>query len=440
MQPPNIINDFFNNKNGAIVCVSGSLTLFKSIKYALGGHATAADESIIHHENIETAAKHLATMHSESRPFILVVERLIQRNKTTDFIVRIRNLYPETCLLLVGSDITQELTAYFYELGVSAILLKPTSAHELSIKIEECLDKSKEFHLSVYVRSLIAAAEQEQALDAIDAFIQHNPKSALAYCLKGDVLLTNGNIDEAEKAYHTAKRLSLYYIEPLKRMAALKKHIDDRKALDLLQTADQINPFNPDRKLELAEIYLRKGDEELAKNMLETGYKQASKEYSFFLSDYAERAAELASSAPDIAEPFLERIVNTKKHFTSHDLHIFNKLGMIHRNNRRWQKALEVYKKALEISPNDPALYYNMALAYQDGNKRSEVRRSLAKALSINEDFYKNNEGVSYNIGSLFLKYGDMREAKLYFEHVIEINPNNNKAQEKLKQCIADSV
>jgi len=434
-----ILQDFFSKQKGQIVCITDDLSLVRTLRYAIGVHTKIPDDQIHSFPKPEAATKTLEDLHRSKVPFVVLIEQKIEGDKTTDIILRISRLYPMACLLVVGSNITKDLAAYFYEIGAKMIISKPISADAILNKLAVCLTTTKEQHLKSYVRELISTANSEEALEAIDKFIASNPDSSLAYCLKGDALLANGDLQKAKETYERAVGINLYFTEPLKRLAALHKHTDDDKALELLQRIDTISPFNPDRKLEMAEIHLRKGNNTKATLLLETGFKQASQEFSLFLGDMAERISELvADKIPQLAEEYLEKAIRTKKTFTLLDLHMFNKLGMIHRNKGEWKEAVEIYKKALDIAPKDPALYYNMALAYHDGTKRDEVRRCLNKAFDLDADFYKNNEGVSYNIGSIYLGYGDKKIAQPFLEHVLEINPDNEKAKKKLKRCGKD--
>ncbi|MGL1864194.1 MAG: tetratricopeptide repeat protein [Pseudodesulfovibrio sp.] len=436
MHDHNEIHDYFSEQKGQIVCITNDLSLVRTLRYAIGAHIKVPDGLIHLFPEPEAATQTLEALHKDKTPFVVLIERKIEGVNTTDIILRINRLYPTACLLVVGSNITKDLAAYFYEIGAKAIISKPVSADSILSKLTMCLTTSREQHLKSYVRDLIASANAEEALEAIDKFIVSNPDSSFAYCLKGDALLSNGDMQQAKEAYKRAAGINIYYTEPLKRLAAVYKHTNDDKALELLQKIDNISPFNPDRKLEMAEIHLRKGNMAKATLLLETGFRQASQEFSLFLGDMAERISELVSEKiPELAEEYLEKAIETKKTFTLLDLHMFNKLGMIHRNKKEWKEAVDVYKKALDIAPEDPALYYNMALAYHDGGARSDVKRCLNKAFDLDPDFYKGNEGASYNIGSIYLGYADKEVAQTFFEHTLEINPDNTKAKMKLERC-----
>lgn len=431
-----ILHHFFTESEGQIVCITDDPSLFRTVRYSIVSHTKSPDDLVLLFGDPEEATTTLEELHKKRTPFIVFVEHRIEGQKTTDSILRISRLYPTGCLIVVGTNITKELSAYFYEIGAKAIISKPVSADAVMKKLALCMTTSKEQHLISYVRELISEANTTEALVAIDKYLTLNHDSSIAYCLKGDVLLSEGDQQGAIKAYERAIEINQYYTEPFKRLIALYKHTNDDKALELLKRIELLSPFNPDRKLEMAEIFLRKDSNEEAALLVDQGYKQASQEFSLFLGDMAERISELVSGKiPELAEEYLAKAIKEKKTFTLLDLHMFNKLGMIHRNKGEWKDAVEVYKKAQDVAPNDPALYYNMALAYHDGKKRDEVRRCLNKAYDLDRDYYRNNEGAAYNLGSIYLEYGDKDTAISYLEHVLELNPDNDKARIKLERC-----
>lgn len=426
---------FLTEQSGRIVCISDDFSLFRSLRYSIAEITPASDDILVFHEDPEAATKDLERFYKDGVPFVVFIERKVDGRITTDIVLRISRLYPSACLIVVGTNITKEVASYLFEIGTSSIISKPASAEDVLGKLRNCLKVSRESALTSHVRELVASSSQQEALEAVEKFLRLNPESSVGYCLKGDILITTGDLDQAVEAYNHSSRLNLYYTEPLKRMATIHKYANDEKAIRMLERIDNMNPFNPDRKLEMAEIYLRQGDVSKAEKAFDQGYRQASKEFSLLLGDYAERIALLASSVPELAEGYLAKVIKTKKVFTLLDIHMFNRLGMLLRNKGEWKEAVEVYKKALMVAPDDPVLYYNMALAYHGGGKRDEAKRCLSKSLSIDSRFYADNEGVTNNIGTIYLDYGDKDVAKPFFEHVLEINAENSKAAKKLARC-----
>ncbi|QJB57190.1 tetratricopeptide repeat protein [Pseudodesulfovibrio sp. zrk46] len=430
------IKDFFTNQNGKVLCIVEDMSLFRTVRHALSPFGIDLDEVVLLEQCAKTGLQTIEEMSKKGLPCIVFMERTLQGEKTTNLVLKIKRTSPNACLFIKGTNFTKEIISYLYEIGTNAIISPPISAESVFRKLSICVEKTKEQHLELYVRQLIAEANPQDALLAIEKYLLLNPESCNAYCLKGDALLADGDYPKAVEAYEYASRLNPLYTEPLKRLTAFYKHTLDDKALRLLRRLESISPFNPDRKLEMAEILLRKGEKEEASKMFDMAFKQASKEFSTLLGDMTERIAKAAGEQlPDLAEKYLAKTIEVKKSFSINDLPIFNRLGMMHRNRGEWEEALAVYKKALSIAPKDAALHYNIALAYHEGGNKADVKYYLNKAFELNRNFYKRSPGVSYNLGSIYLEYGDKTSAKKFFEHVMELEPANKKASKKLAQC-----
>lgn len=67
--------------------------------------------------------------------------------------------------------------------------------------------------------------------------------------------------------------------------------------------------------------------------------------------------------------------------------HLFNEYGIELRRGKMYDMAVENYMKAVEIDPDDEALYFNLARAFHEGGKVSEAAEHLKKALQIKPDF-----------------------------------------------------
>ena len=73
--------------------------------------------------------------------------------------------------------------------------------------------------------------------------------------------------------------------------------------------------------------------------------------------------------------------------FEEENKHIFNEFGITLRKTKMYDEALANYMKALEISPQDENLYFNIARLYYDKEDGSKAQEWLDKALNINPDF-----------------------------------------------------
>ena len=106
------------------------------------------------------------------------------------------------------------------------------------------------------------------------------------------------------------------------------------------------------------------------------------------------------------------------------DIKTFTLLGIALRKQGRWQDAIMEYGKALKISPDDENLFYNSAMAYAEGGDSRQAQRYLAKALELNQQFYRDDAVLSYNIGLILAKSGARSKATHFLENSLRISPD----------------
>jgi cytochrome c-type biogenesis protein CcmH/NrfG len=83
------------------------------------------------------------------------------------------------------------------------------------------------------------------------------------------------------------------------------------------------------------------------------------------------------------------------------------------------------YRRAIEIAPNDPLPYINLAsLLYFHSKKKYEAKTALAKALELDP----KNPDAHFNLGVMFADANLYREAKLEWEEVLEITKDGPAA------------
>ncbi len=68
-------------------------------------------------------------------------------------------------------------------------------------------------------------------------------------------------------------------------------------------------------------------------------------------------------------------------------INALNRLAISLRKDQQFAKALNIYRKALMLSPHDEGLYFNVARLFMDWDKPDTAGQALRKALSINPSF-----------------------------------------------------
>ncbi len=153
------------------------------------------------------------------------------------------------------------------------------------------------------------------------------------------------------------------------------------KAIVAFQKALRINGMFAEAYEGLSEAYKRKGDLE---------------QCQFYLK----KAADLYATH-DHMEKVKEVFIDILK-MDNRAANPFNSLGVRLRKVGDYQAAVRAYKQALELTPNDENVHFNMAKAYYFMDDVENALDKLAVALSINQDFpeavkmYKSLKGAPW--------------------------------------------
>ena len=81
------------------------------------------------------------------------------------------------------------------------------------------------------------------------------------------------------------------------------------------------------------------------------------------------------------AQDIFERLVKLDGAFQAEHKHLFNDFGINLRKNKMLTQALEYYKRAQELSPNDENLYMNIARVQLENHNIDDCIANLLKAL-----------------------------------------------------------
>ena len=87
------------------------------------------------------------------------------------------------------------------------------------------------------------------------------------------------------------------------------------------------------------------------------------------------------------AKEVFRKITEIDAIFEKENKHIFNEFGISLRKAGMYEEALEHYGKAIEISPDDEHLYFNVARVYYEKGDIPTAMEWLDKALTMNPDF-----------------------------------------------------
>lgn len=440
--PDKIVHDFIDKDGGFIVYLSDDAVFTRALRNIVSRVIGLRSESLMPFSSMEAAIERCLELRDTGTPCVVFIERMIANKPSTDFIIQLKREFPDVKMIVLTWEATHETVAYFFELGVNRVLVKPASANRVIEELAAAISPPMELRQQLErCAELLEEQNYDEALEASDRILMIRPDSAKGLVLRGDALMGVGRTDSAMQCYMAAHEAKPIFMAPLLRLAEAFRDMEDERALAYLKELDDISPLNPERKVDIAEQHLRQGEHEKAEEYLDRGISVAEREASSIVGDLTQRIVDAVSAiAPNLAVKYLNRVIDTKRVLGRDDLVHFNRLGIILRGEGRWEEAVEVYRKALTIAPDDPVIHYNMGLALWEGNRRMRALDSFESALQADPNFYTGSVGAALNIGSLYLDLRQQADAVPFFEHVLEIDPDNALARQKLNRALGKTA
>lgn len=401
------VREFFEARNGKALYLSDDPTFVAHLRNAIKELAIPKGELYSPIPDAAKAFKVIAETWEEGRLPTLFIERVLGAVGDTSLLIRqLKDSFPALKIFVVTTVLERDRTMLLYEAGADNFIIKPISGNELLEKMAVTLRKPGVIQqLLDTARSYVAKKVGGDALTIIRKVLEVKPDNPTGYVVMGDALRVSGNDDKAKLAYERACKYSDQYLEPLQRLADMARENEMKEAqLEYLKRLDSISPLNTQRKVEMGELYIQMGNTEAATQLFDTAVTRAYKNALLQVATMAEKiAASLQDVDPVQAEKYLRQCLQMKgDDLTVDDLTTFNQLGLSLRKQGRWEDAIVEYKRALKIAPKAEGLYYNIAMAFAEGEDYTMAVRSMLKALSLNPDFPRTSAVVAFNMGKVF--------------------------------------
>ena len=102
---------------------------------------------------------------------------------------------------------------------------------------------------------------------------------------------------------------------------------------------------------------------------------------------------------------------------------VYYNIGNAHFNMNQWARALDSYERAVAYDPENSDLHFNIAQVYIKQGDAERAIPALRRSLE-----YKQDPGMYYQLGALYHKLGQAREARLSFGRLLQLAPQHPKA------------
>lgn len=433
-----LVLDFFADGGMALVA-SDDESFVRLIKFTLAGLRvdvkTALRETTDYDEVVAFANKAVERL---SAPLLLFLERRIHKATCLKTVKVLKGFYGDRVRLIVAStEVSRDEIVLTHEIGADSFITKPISANAVIEKIAFAIKPNNQLGVLLdRAAALIAAGDLEQAERVTAKAFEIKPDSLKCHLLMGDVALKRGDHAAAEKHYVAAAKAEKLYIEPLKKLVDLCRESGELdKRLAYLTRLDTLSPLNFERKVDIGEAYLAKGDNEKAKVFFEEARRVVTRVAADMVSEsLMEIARKIGDKDQDMALRFVTEAIEAKGDaLGAADLWMFNNRGILLRRQGLWQEAVENYRKALSIAPDDAGLLYNLGVAYADGKQYDRAVVHFEKALEVDQNLVKQTPSVGYNIATAYHRCRDLPQARRFLQAALELDPGYEAAKRMLE-------
>lgn len=432
-----IVTDYLAEAGFLVVCTDDE-SFLRQLKFALGSLRvdvkTALREVGDYDEAATLAGKTVERLNS---PLLFFLERRLRKNTCLKTVKTLKNFYGDKVRLVVMSvEISRDEMILTHEVGADSFVTKPISANALIEKIAFAIRPNNQLGVLLdRAAGLLAAGDLEQAGRVAAKAFELKPGSLKAHLLLGDVALRRGDHPGAERHYMEAARVEKFYIEPLKRLVDLYGESgDDDKRLACLTRLDELSPLNFERKVTIGEAYLDRGETDRAKDFFEEARRVVSKVAVDMVSEsLMEMARKIGDRDQEMALRFVTEAIAAKgESISKADLWMFNNRGILLRRQGNWKEAVENYRKALAVAPDDAGVRYNLGVAYAEGKDYDTALTHFEQALRLDDSLIRQGPTVGYNIATAYHRCRNLPEARRLLGLALEVDAGYEPARRLL--------
>eukprot|EP00744_Colponema_vietnamica_P015658 GILI01021955.1.p2 GENE.GILI01021955.1~~GILI01021955.1.p2 ORF type:complete len:352 (+),score=101.23 GILI01021955.1:65-1057(+) len=191
-----------------------------------------------------------------------------------------------------------------------------------------------------------------------------------------------------------------------------------------LKAAIEANPSDHASLNKLGRLYLEEGDSQTAVTYLHQAFRlnPSCVEYLQDLGD-----SMYTSGRQDEAFDIYQDVIRIRPNPDT-----YNNLAMLYQDKGDTDKAIEHFKKSLELAPNDTSAHLNLSGVYLDLHRVDEAVELLKACIERNPNYFK----AYVNLGSVYMSVKpNMEEAYSLLSKAVELAPGYSRAHFNFAMC-----
>lgn len=274
---------------------------------------------------------------------------------------------------------------------------------------------------------LLADGELDEASEHIEAALRSFPAYAEAEYHLGILWQRRGDAARAAEHLERAVRIRPTYVEALNNLGLLLLDMGDLPAAAArLERALDVSPGFAVAHYNLSMVRRREGNSGEAIRHLETAVRlePAYAEAQYWLAVMLDASGDGAG-----AVRHLERAIRDRPDFV--DAH--NRLAAILQRDGKPEEAAAHYRYALRIAPDSVDAHTNLGVVLHRQGQLTEAAGHFERALALAPE----RAEVHNNLGAVFLAQGHVGEAAAQFEEAVRLDPEYAEAWNSLGAAMA---
>lgn len=284
------------------------------------------------------------------------------------------------------------------------------------------------------------------AVDTLNKAIAITPDYPKLYFWLSEAYKETGNIQKGQEAFEKFMSFFLMadsvapaeagetyasseYIYHYNRGVEYKRDGKIDQAVETFKKAIELQPGSTDSYIPLSRIYESKYGKDKSIELLQKGLKEAPE--SLALYDELGYIYKDSGDLDNASKVFQDAITKVQSNCDKANVaRIFEGLGLVYYDNKKFDLALETFNKALEQYPRSSTIYTNIGATYIAKGDIEKGITSLKTAIQLNpKDAVAHN-----NLGDILAQQGKISEAIIEFEKALKIDPDLKIAKENLER------